>query len=393
MIDHLLLVLAASLACFLWAFAVCVPLCKAIGLWDAPDAPRKQQKQPVLLAGGVVLVAALGMALWAQPFVLQRVTLRPIEWAEAPNQTELEAGSVGLGTPFAESEELRAQGVWVPYADDELPVAYLAARDGLSWWAVPVDVGLWPDFIRAGPKLLALGLAFLVGLVDDRKRGGLSPVQKVSGQVLASLPLMFCGPFWIAFGFVLAAVAAMNILNTYDNADRTAGSLSALAFALWVPPLSLLLLMFLIFNKTPALSDASLDTSRGFGIRWPAMYLGDCGSHFLGMLFVLIPGAWLFLLVPALDLARVVRVRLVAGDSPFEGDRRHLAHLLIDRGLSARAMGFAMLAPSIPLAVGVWSLALGHGALWLGVGAAGSVVAFVALARWANPAHAVLKLR
>ena len=62
-------------------------------------------------------------------------------------------------------------------------------------------------------------------------------------------------------------------------------------------------------------------------------------------------------------------------------------------GLSARAMGFAMLAPSIPLAVGVWSLALGHGALWLGVGAAGSVVAFIALARWANPAHAVLKLR
>lgn len=296
----------------------------------------------MLLAGGLILVIALASTLLLRPWVLG--ALEPP--GAAPNPT----------------------------------AALLTARDGLRWWAAPLDARLWPEWFGAWPKWLALGLAFLVGLIDDLKRGGLSPLQKVTGQLLAAAPLFGCAPPFVALGFVLFAVAAMNVFNTYDNADRTASSLGALGFALWVWPVSVLLVLFLPFNRSP------MDPASSQATRRPAMYLGDSGSHLLGMLFVVIPGAWLFLLVPALDLTRVVRVRLAAGDSPFEGDRRHLAHLLLDRGLSAHAMAFAMLALSVPLAVGVWGFAWGQGALWLGCGAGASVIAFVLLAGWANPA-------
>lgn len=274
-------VLGAPLCCLV-AWWLLVPACRAVGLVDAPALPRKLQRAPVLLAGG--------------------------------------------------------------------PIVFGAALLFLGWRALlrtdaPTDGEAWVEVVTAWPQALALTLAFGVGLVDDLRRGGLHPGPKVLGQALAAAPLYWTTPGWLGLGVVLAAIAAMNVFNTFDNADRTAAPLAALAFALWSLPLSLLLAAFTLVNRTP---DACADPR---GSR-TALYLGDSGSHLLGMALLVVPGAWVFLLVPALDLARVVLVRRAAGDSPFHGDRRHLAQRLADSGWSSGRVAGALLAISAPLLVG-----------------------------------------
>jgi UDP-GlcNAc:undecaprenyl-phosphate GlcNAc-1-phosphate transferase len=79
--------------------------------------------------------------------------------------------------------------------------------------------------------------------------------------------------------------------------------------------------------------------------------MGDAGSNFLGFLLgamtvvgtyhvsgvdspfsVLVP--LLVMAVPLYDTTSVVLIRLREGRSPFQGDRRHLSHRLVARGLT-----------------------------------------------------------
>lgn len=327
-LDQLFVALWAAPACFFVAWLLVVPLCRRVGLVDAPDLARKRQRRPVPLAGGAVVFAALVL------FVALRPLLGLV--VEAPAG----GGPAEPGGP---------------------------ALTGWSWFQALPHPSAWLASVLAWPQALALGLAFTVGLVDDLKAGGLSAGHKICGQLLAAAPLWAAAPGWTGVGAVLAAVAAMNVFNTFDNADRTAAPLGALACLAWSLPLALFLALFTAVNRTPE--------AEGRG----GAYLGDSGSHFVGMLLVVLPGAWLFLLVPALDLARVVVVRLRAGDSPFHGDRRHLAQRLADEGWSTGAVSSAMFALSVPLFV---ALGVGGGG-WLtpAMGAAAGVttLGFVAL--------------
>ena len=70
------------------------------------------------------------------------------------------------------------------------------------------------------------------------------------------------------------------------------------------------------------------------------VFLGDTGSMFLGFLIgviAIISGGkvatvFLVLAIPFLDALMVVVTRLIGGQSPFQADRRHLIHRLLDRG-------------------------------------------------------------
>ena len=83
------------------------------------------------------------------------------------------------------------------------------------------------------PALLG---AFLLGLVDDVRRGGLSPAVKLSGQiVVATLLIVIPGPAFVDHTpmelLVIAGVAlvAMNAVNLFDHADGMAGTACCLA--------------------------------------------------------------------------------------------------------------------------------------------------------------------
>jgi UDP-GlcNAc:undecaprenyl-phosphate GlcNAc-1-phosphate transferase len=93
---------------------------------------------------------------------------------------------------------------------------------------------------------------------------------------------------------------------------------------------------FLFWNKKPA-----------------SIYLGDAGSLYLGYLLAAISirinldndsasiralVLILILAIPVIDTTQVVVSRITKGKSPFQGGRDHISHLLLNRGLSERAV-------------------------------------------------------
>jgi UDP-GlcNAc:undecaprenyl-phosphate GlcNAc-1-phosphate transferase len=226
--------------------------------------------------------------------------------------------------------------------------------------------------VPALPIWFALLLALAVGFVDDRAPGGLSPPLVLCGQSLVAAALVMAGwrlapgssPLLLAASF-LAAVAAMNAINTFDNADGAASSFGILGLASGMPLAAAALLGFLPFN---------LWLRRD---RAPLAYLGNSGSHLLGILLVADPIARMVLVLPILDLARLAFVRRRAGQAPWKGDRRHFAHRLQKAGLSPTMVVVVMLAIAAPSVLGARaSFAQGGAPLPLLAGIALTALAF-----------------
>ncbi len=145
---------------------------------------------------------------------------------------------------------------------------------------------------------------------------------------------------------LLVIVGVTNAVNLADGLDGLAGGLSLISFAGIAylayqanEPLLVLLMMavlggllgFLRFNTYPA-----------------KIFMGDAGSQFLGHYLAVAailltdstrtmysPLLALFIWgVPLLDTIGVMGQRLMEGRSPFVGDRNHIHHKLLARGLT-----------------------------------------------------------
>ena len=180
----------------------------------------------------------------------------------------------------------------------------------------------------------ALAGAFLLGLVDDVRRGGLSPAVKLAGQItVATLLVMAPGPGFQDHSAVelltIAAVAlvAMNAVNLFDHADAMAGTACCVALGPGAPALAAAVGGYLPFNIL-------FRRRKTFRESVPMTMLGDSGTHLLGVAVAVTPGAAWLLLVPLLDAGRVVIGRLSRGAPFWEGDRTHLGNRLVAIGLS-----------------------------------------------------------
>ena len=206
------------------------------------------------------------------------------------------------------------------------------------------------------PPLLT---AFFVGLVDDLLPGGLRPSLKVAGQAGVGLVVglsVFPGDMAQLLLCLVLVPLALNIWNTFDNADGAATGVGAICLISLGSPAAGPLLGFLPWNL------------RGRG--GAAAYLGDSGSHLLGCLVILHPGAWPLMALPAMDLLRVSILRMRSGQAPWKGDRRHLAHRLEERGVTPLVValslwGLAAITCGIPGPLGLGLTALGFlGLVW-----------------------------
>lgn len=274
-----------------------IRLARALGWEDEPgpsDGERKLQGRPVPVVGGAAILLgllALGMG---------------------------EGGALG-DTVFVD----RALGL---------------SFEGASVW----------------PPLLA---AFFLGLVDDLLPGGLRPSLKVAGQAGVGIVValsVFPGETAQLFACLVFVPLALNIWNTFDNADGAATGVGAIALLGVGSPAAGPLLGFLGWNL------------RGRG--GATAYLGDSGSHLVGCLILLHPGAWPLMALPAMDLLRVSVLRVRRGQAPWQGDRRHLAHRLQEKGL-----------PPLAVALCLWGVAAIPCAFsgWLGLGL--TAIGFLAL--------------
>ena len=212
-------------------------------------------------------------------------------------------------------------------------------------------------------------LVFGLGLLDDLRR--IAPYTKLVGQLFVGCVVVLGGirieliqwP-WLSIPLsVFWFVLVMNAFNLLDNMDGLAAGVGAIAAAfcalhaalgqLWiVMSLDLILcgvcLGFLWFNFPPA-----------------KIYMGDSGSHFLGLTLAALAlfGTWrqstqllsvlavpsLLLAVPIFDTCFVTIQRLAHRQHPFVGGTDHVSHRLAVLGLSTRQTVVALYAVSVCL--------------------------------------------
>jgi UDP-GlcNAc:undecaprenyl-phosphate GlcNAc-1-phosphate transferase len=212
-------------------------------------------------------------------------------------------------------------------------------------------------------KLLAVsGMMLLIGFWDDLKT--LNPKVKFAAQIVAALTAWLLGfrvflnwpPTAAGLPSVILSltlttlwiVVITNAFNLIDGMDGLAAGAALFAAASMLvtsfgekqllSPVLLLALAgsivgFLKFNFTPA-----------------SIFLGDSGSFLLGSMLSLLAVEYSYkrtaafaigvpivaLGLPVLDTITVVLRRFLNGKPMFIGDRRHIHHILVERGLKPR---------------------------------------------------------
>ncbi len=268
-------------------------------------------------------------------------------------------------------------------------VAALLVADRLSYLAQA-----FPPSPRGHPStidglLLAGGLLVVVGIVDDR--WGLGVVSKLAGQIAAGGIVVWSGAYlpWIPWPgsetillepdlsytvTILIIVATINAVNFIDGLDGlAAGVVGISAIAYLIYSYELTNSVGIPSQSVPAVTSAVLaGVCIGFlphNFSRARIFMGDTGAMLLGLLLaygpisstasldqnilvhfsqgahpvnrfptilpLLIPVAiWL---IPYTDMLLAVIRRTMKGMSPFDADRQHLHHRLLNLGHSDRS--------------------------------------------------------
>lgn len=198
---------------------------------------------------------------------------------------------------------------------------------------------------------------FLVGLADDR--WNLSWKPRLLLQLLVAVGVtmsgvkatVFVAQPWIGFMitviWIMVLTNAMNFLDNMDGLSAGIGVIASLVSAVILlvmiqqPQLTvafgLLLLAgalsgFLVWNRPPA-----------------TIFMGDSGSNLIGFLLATLTIMGTFydragsrhvilaplciLAIPLYDFVSVILIRIRSGRSPFQGDKSHFSHRLVELGL------------------------------------------------------------
>ena len=301
-----------------------------------------------------------------------------------------------VGTPMAREAALRFGVVDAP--DGRLksqrgPVAYLG---GLAVFvSFLLSLGMTYQFDHELlAMLLASTIVATIGLIDDF--GVLTPRAKVLGQVVAIFVLLKSGvvvelaflPEWVRLALtVLWLVGISNAFNLVDIMDGLASGLGIIA-ATFLLAVALVDGRQVVAAFTVALIGALLGFLR-FNFHPATIYMGDCGSLFVGMTLGALamtmsythrnPLGWLtpllILAVPLADTVYVSVLRLRAGRKIYHGSADHFP-LRLRRRLGGRTVPTVLLVYAAAVFLGGVGLAV----MWLDVRSTLVVVGGVAVA-------------
>jgi len=274
------------------------------------------------------------------------------------------------------------------------PVPYLG---GLAVFiAFLLALGMVIDFdVEVLALLLAATIAATLGLIDDF--GVLTPFAKVIGQVVAVFVLLKAGIMLRVVLLPLPArllltviwlVGMSNAFNLTDIMDGLAGGLGVIA-GIFLLAVAVLNGRWTVAAFTVVLIGALLGFLR-FNFPPASIYLGDCGSLFIGLTLGALamvmdytqhnPLGWLaplfFLALPLVDTVYVSILRIRAGRKIYHGSPDHFPLRLRRRlGGSTRRTVLATYAAAVVLGgVGLSILWLDPvTTLWLTAGAGACV--------------------
>jgi UDP-GlcNAc:undecaprenyl-phosphate GlcNAc-1-phosphate transferase len=250
-----------------------------------------------------------------------------------------------VGTPMAREAAIRFGVVDRPdgrLKNQREPVAYLG---GLAVFvAFLLSIGMTFEFDEELlAMLLASTIVTMVGLIDDF--GALTPGPKAVGQAVAVFVLLKAGvtlhliflPWWARILLtVVWLVGLSNAFNLSDIMDGLASGLGVIAGTfLLVVALANGRLVVAFF--TVALIGALLGFLR-FNFHPAVIYLGDCGSLFIGLTLGALamvmdytdhnPLGFLaplfFLALPIIDTFYVMVLRVIAGRRIYHGSPDHI---------------------------------------------------------------------
>lgn len=287
-----------------------LPFSKRFGMFDHPD-DRKQHDEPTSYVGGILILLAVSISFMV---------------------FDLQTNALQLGTFLGCCSLLAIVGL----LDD---------RFGVSWkWRFAAQIG-------------ATLIMIYVGGVKAENLGD------VFGMTTLHLGLLSV-PFT-----VFIVVGVINALNMIDGSDGLAGgqvlvSLALLcAFALYsgnLPMVARLVTMaaavagFLVWNfRFPWQDRAHIFLGNagsmvlGFAIAWATVRLTQSPAHPVSPVL----GPWT-IAIPLIDCVALMFHRVLRGRSPFEADRNHLHHLLLEAGYRPGSIAFGLMALSLALGLG-----------------------------------------
>lgn len=224
--------------------------------------------------------------------------------------------------------------------------------------------------------LALLGIIVTVHAFDDHS--GLSARQRlvidavvalafivITGGVIESFGVI--GEVELLFGWFgvpltifiyLALTNAYNMIDGVDGLALTQFLIAIISTGLWhivhAPDSGFDPLAFSVIIACLVI----LAANTGFAGQKLKCFLGDSGSRFLGFFLVYIlvsegtdilspiHGGYLIAL-PLFDMCAVILERVRAGEGPMQADRRHLHHIILDAGGSARTVVLIMGAVSL----------------------------------------------
>ena len=214
--------------------------------------------------------------------------------------------------------------------------------------------------------LLCMLIIFTLGLLDDIL--SLTPQLKLIIQLVVAIIAIFFGitvkiipyPFISIPLTILWIVVITNAFNILDNMDGLAAGISFIAA-------SIIFVYSLSYNLalTAILSVILAGSTLGFfkyNFNPAKIFMGDCGSLFLGLTLSLITiiGTWrtvtnlllalmvplAIMIIPIFDMALVTFTRTGHGRAMFQGGKDHSSHRLVFLGFSEKKAVLVLMAIS-----------------------------------------------
>ena len=315
----------------------------------------------LLFLGGCLLPAAILSYLGG--FVMRRVAPR-LGLVDQPGARKVHTTPTPLGGGIA-----IAAGVLLPFVAGTIAVLVVRGSSGLEA-TLPGLVREHLDGIvgQLGRLWLILGSAAtlaILGLIDDRR--GLNWKLRLAVQFAAATLCVVCIPqlqltaflpipgltFALSIFWIVALVNAFNMLDNMDGLSAGIATIAAtfLAAVLLLYPDPETARPQLFVAGLLLVLTGSLAGFLGHNLPPAKIFMGDAGSYFIGFLLacasllatytgyhgetphaILAP---LFVFaVPWYDLLSVVWIRIRGGRSPFEADKNHFSHRLVELGFS-----------------------------------------------------------
>lgn len=215
--------------------------------------------------------------------------------------------------------------------------------------------------------LLCMLIIFTLGLLDDIL--SLAPQLKLVIQLVVAIIVILFGitikiipnPLIAIPLTILWVVGITNALNILDNMDGLAAGISFIAASsIFIYSLSYNLILPAILSAI--LAGATLGFLR-YNFNPAKIFMGDCGSLFLGFTLSLITiiGTWrtvtnlllalmvplAIMIIPIFDMALVTFTRTSHGRAMFRGGKDHSSHRLVFLGFSEKRAVLVLMAISV----------------------------------------------